>query len=202
MVQLYKQEGIMDTYDTILKRRSIRKFTKKPIPRPLIEKILNAARLSPTGMNMQPLKFYAIIDSTLLDKIFPYTKYAGYMPNGECSPSIEEGPTAIVLILTDLSIRKSDDVAAGAAAMSMILTAQNEGVSSCWMMAIDKNNICNICDIDQKKLSLHSLISFGYPAMTSRAEPMNYNMGVKYYFDEEGTLCVPKRHFEDVCKIL
>jgi len=202
MVQLYKQEGKMDTYDTILKRRSIRKFTKKPIPRPLIDKMLNAARLSPTGMNMQPLKFYAIIDSNLLDKIFPYTKYAGYMPNGECSPSIEEGPTAIVLILNDLSIRKSDDTAAGAAAMSMILTAQNEGVSSCWMMAIDKNNICNICDIDQKKLSLHSLISFGYPAMTSRAEPMNYNMGVKYYFDEEGTLCVPKRHFEDVCKII
>ena len=77
MVQLYKQEGIMDTYDTILKRRAIRIFTQKPIPRPLIEKMINAARLSPTGMNMQPLKFYAIIDSTLLDKIFPYTKYAG-----------------------------------------------------------------------------------------------------------------------------
>lgn len=202
MVQLYKQEGIMDTYDTILKRRSIRKFTQKPIPRPLIEKMLNAARLSPTGMNMQPLRFYVVTDKQLLDKIFPYTKYAGYMPDGECSPSLEEGPTAIALILTDLSIRKSDDTAAGAAAMSMILTAQNEGVSSCWMMAIDKNNICNICGVDQKKLSLHSLISFGYPAMTSRAEPMKYDKSVRYYFDEEGTLCVPKRHFEDVCKIL
>ena len=62
----------------------------------------------------------------------------------------------------------------GAAAMSMILTAQNEGVSSCWMMAIDKNNICNMWSRPEK-LSLHSLIFSGYPAMTSRAEPMKYD---------------------------
>ena len=173
-----------------------------PIPQPLIEKMLNAGRLSPTGNNMQPLRFYAITNPIKLKEIFPYTKYAGYMPDGECSPSIDEAPTAVILVLNDIRIRKSDDTAAGAAAMSIILTAQNEGVSSCWMMAIERKSICRICEIDESSLYLHSLISLGYPAMTSRAEPMKYDGSVKYYFDEEGVLCVPKRHMEDITKII
>lgn len=192
----------MDTYDTILKRRSIRKYTQLPIPQPLIGKMLNAARLAPTGNNLQSLKFYAVTDPVKLKEIFPFTKYAGYLPGGECSPSAEEAPTAVILVLNDTRIKLSDDTACGAAAMSIILTAQNEGVSSCWMMAIDKKSICRICGIDDSFLHLHSLISLGYPAMVSRAEPMKYDGSIKYYLDEDGVLCVPKRHLEDVTKIL
>lgn len=192
----------MDTYDVILKRRTIRKFQQKPVPKPLILKMLNAGRLSPTGMNIQPLRFYAVTDPVLLKKIFPYTRYAGYLPDGSCSPTIDEAPTAVILILVDQKLAKNDDITAGAAGMSIILTAQNEGVASCWMGAIDRKKICEICGIDMDNLVLHSIISLGYPAMTSMAVPMHDDGNLKYCFDENGVLNVPKRAIEDVTKIL
>ena len=47
------------SYDSLLdlvkKRRSIRRFKSDPVPRELIEKIVEAARWAPSGFNMQPL---------------------------------------------------------------------------------------------------------------------------------------------------
>lgn len=192
----------MDTYAAVCGRRTIRKFTDRPIPRELIDRILNAARLSPSGINRQALRFYAVVSKPLLDKIFPHTRYGGYLPDGSCSPTPAEAPTAIVLILCDRSIAPSDDVAAGAAAQSMMLTAYSEGVGSCWMGAIDREEILRICSLENENLTLHTLISLGYPAMESRAVPIEQSGDVKYYFGKDGVLHVPKRSLEDVTKIL
>jgi len=54
----------MDVYNAILKRRTIRRFQKKAIPFPVLEKCVNAARLSPTARNVQPLEFVAVNDTT------------------------------------------------------------------------------------------------------------------------------------------
>ena len=50
----------MDTYEAIKERRSIRKFKDKPVDSKILKKCVNAARLSPTAANIQPLKFITI----------------------------------------------------------------------------------------------------------------------------------------------
>lgn len=192
----------MDTYAAVCARRTIRKFSRAPLPEALLRRILNAARLSPTGSNRQTLRFRAVVSEPLLREIFPLTHYAGYLPDGSCSPTAEQAPTALFLILCDRSAGENDDVGAGAAAMSMMLTAQSEGVASCWMGAIDRKNIMRLCGLDEGVLSLHTLVAMGYPAMESRAVPMDESGSVKYYFGRDGVLCVPKRSGDDVTGIL
>jgi len=50
----------MTAVDTILKRKSIRKFLPKPVPSDLLEKLLVLASRAPSGTNVQPWKVYVM----------------------------------------------------------------------------------------------------------------------------------------------
>ncbi len=45
-------------YELALSRHSCRKYSDKPVPRELIEKCLEAARIAPSACNSQPWKYY------------------------------------------------------------------------------------------------------------------------------------------------
>ena len=59
----------MEFEEVIKNRRSIRKYKAQEIPNRVIEKLIDAARLAPTGMNAQPWKFIAVKDKVKLKKI-------------------------------------------------------------------------------------------------------------------------------------
>ena len=44
----------MDFEELVQTRRSVRGFSKKPVPRPVIEQILDVAKRAPSSMNTQP----------------------------------------------------------------------------------------------------------------------------------------------------
>ena len=43
----------MDIEETIFKRRTIRRFTQKPIPSEILKKLIDYARIAPSGSNIQ-----------------------------------------------------------------------------------------------------------------------------------------------------
>jgi len=51
------------------RRRSIREFSSRPVPRSLIEDCLRAAGTAPSGANMQPWQFVAISDAGVKHRI-------------------------------------------------------------------------------------------------------------------------------------
>ena len=53
----------MDTFEAIGRRRSIRRFKPDPVDRGLITQVLEAARLAPSGSNVQPWKFVVVRSS-------------------------------------------------------------------------------------------------------------------------------------------
>lgn len=55
--------------DLLKKRKSIRNFTGKDVPDEVINYILEAGRLSPSGGNEQPWKFGLITDKALINEI-------------------------------------------------------------------------------------------------------------------------------------
>ncbi|MDD2717312.1 MAG: nitroreductase family protein, partial [Candidatus Wallbacteria bacterium] len=61
-----KKEGLMEN---ILKRRSIRKYLKKPVERARIDEILLAGMAAPSAMGTEPWKFVVILDQKLLAKV-------------------------------------------------------------------------------------------------------------------------------------
>jgi nitroreductase len=50
--------------EAIRQRRSIRRFRDDPVPREMIDEILEAARLAPSGSNRQPWRFIVVTDPT------------------------------------------------------------------------------------------------------------------------------------------
>ena len=184
----------MTVYEAIMNRRTIRKFTQEPIKNEDLLKLVDCARMAAYGANMQPLKFKIISDKEILDKIFPSTKWAAMLSNG--TPAENERPTAYIAVLGDTEIKKSFEVDAGAAVTSMMLAAEEMGIASCWLGAIDRAAIKQILGLDDKFEVLY-LLALGYPAQKSKAVKMQ-DASTKYYLDENGELNVPKRSIEEI----
>lgn len=184
----------MSVYDLIKSRRSIRRFEQKPIAEELLRSFVDAARLAPSGANMQPLKYKIVNEPDLVRQVFEQTKWAGYLP--DWNPTAEEAPTAFIAVCVDTDIKKADDFCdIGAAAQNIFLTALEQGIGSCWLGAINKPEISRILHIEPP-MKLHTVIGLGYPA--EQSETAEYADSVKYYYDKSGVLHVPKRSLEDV----
>lgn len=69
----------MNVYDAIMKRRTIRKFEQKAVSEDNLVKLVDCARVAAYGANVQPLKFMIVNNSKTLQKIYPMTKWAGYL---------------------------------------------------------------------------------------------------------------------------
>lgn len=58
-----------DVYrDIIASRRSIRQFKNEPVPREIIEQVLDTARYAPTASNSQDVGYIVIMDKRLIEK--------------------------------------------------------------------------------------------------------------------------------------
>lgn len=60
---------MMDLFDAIAGRKSIRRFKTTPVPDEDIKKILDAGRLAPSANNTQPWSFLVVKDRAMLGKM-------------------------------------------------------------------------------------------------------------------------------------
>ena len=56
-------------YEEVRRRRTVRDFSDRPVPREVIEDCIRAAGTAPNGANMQPWHFVAVTDAALKHKI-------------------------------------------------------------------------------------------------------------------------------------
>ncbi|WP_175059885.1 nitroreductase family protein [Thermococcus sp. 2319x1] len=59
----------MEFFEVLKRRRSIRRFQDKPVPREVIEKLLEAAFLSPSSYNKRPWHFIVVEDKEKLEAL-------------------------------------------------------------------------------------------------------------------------------------
>ena len=59
----------MSILEAIQKRQSIRKYLEDPIPEQALLRVLEAARLAPSGKNLQPWKFIVVKDKALREEL-------------------------------------------------------------------------------------------------------------------------------------
>ena len=155
--------------------------------------------LSPTKSNGDEIsdtifKFMIINDKETCDKIFPFTKWAGYLENG--APEEGERPVAYIAVLGDMEIKNSFEVEAGAAITNIMLGAYEKGIGSCWIGAFDKNKFKDVLSLPKQYEAVY-LVALGYPLQKSRAVDIK-DGDVKYYLDDENILNVPKRTLDEV----
>lgn len=55
-----------DTLKTIYTRRAIRKYKNKQVDKSILDKIIDAGRMAPSAINIQPWKFYILTDKVII----------------------------------------------------------------------------------------------------------------------------------------
>ncbi|HHW47371.1 MAG TPA: nitroreductase [Clostridiaceae bacterium] len=185
----------MGIYETILARRTIRKFKQEKIDDSILKKLLNAARHAPSAANIQPIKYIIVNDEEKVNEVFKHVKWAAYIaPHG--TPSENEKPVAFIIILIDTEIKRSDyELDVGAAAQNIFLAAWEEGIGTCWMGAVNRDAVRKALNIDNRYI-INTVIALGYMAEAPVVE--DENGSIKYYKDEKGVLHVPKRKLDDI----
>lgn len=156
---------------------------------------MEAARLAPSGANMQPLEYIIVDEEGLLPQVFSTLKWAGYIaPKGNPPPG--EEPAAYIVILINRHRRpQGGEHDAGIAAAYISLVAYEKGLGSCLLGSVDRDRLRQIlkvpdhCDIDL-------VVALGYPNENPVVEELRDS--VKYWKDELGVLHVPKRKLADI----
>src|ERR1044072_2378274 len=57
----------MDVYEAVTRRRAVRGFTDRPVPRQVLERVLSAAAWAPSGSNLQPWRAYVVTGGPLAE---------------------------------------------------------------------------------------------------------------------------------------
>lgn len=117
----------------IFTRRSIRKFTEKPIPKEILDMILQAGYYAPTGHNMQSWRFTVIQKKENIIELREATKAAA-KANGVYCYGFEE-PSCLILISNDNRNGNSCQDAS-CAAENIFLAAHSYGIGSVWLNAL------------------------------------------------------------------
>jgi len=143
----------MDVIEVIKKRRSIRVYKDKSIPKDTLEKIVDAARFAPTARGVQPWEFIVITDRGTLKKLGEIAENGRFLAQaGAC----------IAVFCSDTKYYLEDGCAA---TENILLAAASLGIGSCWV-AGDKKPYCQeVSDLLNfpATFKLVSLIALGYP---------------------------------------
>ena len=187
--------GKNSAYEKIRKRRSIRKYVQKAVPEEALLKCVDAARVSPSGGNFQPLRYVIVNDPKLLKQVFSTLSWAVYLP--DYCPTEEEMPRAYIVILLDKNGRTPIHDAS-IAAMSISVVAYDEGLGSCILGSVDREKLREILKVPEG-LAVALVVALGYPAENPVVEPVKGG-DIKYWLDENGVLHVPKRDLKDIIR--
>lgn len=144
----------MDAIECMKTRRSIRAFQDKPVPKEVIEDIVDCGRLAATAINIQPWMFICVQDKAMLQKIADTTDHGKF---------IAQAPVCIAVFCEDTKYYLEDG---SAATQNILNAARAHGLGSCWV-AGDKKPYCSSMR-DMLGLPVNyklvSLVAIGYPA--------------------------------------
>jgi nitroreductase len=153
----------MDVIEAIQNRRSVREFREKDIPTDKIEKILEAGRWAPSGLNNQPWKFMIIKNLKLKENLASYTHYGKIIINA---------PVCIAVFLDGkVGYDRTKDVQAiGACIQNMLLAVHSLGLGAVWLGEIlnnrkDAENILNA----REGCELMAVLAIGTPTEKKRS---------------------------------
>lgn len=137
----------MDFSEVLKKRRSVRDFEDRAVPKAVVEKLVDASLLAPSASNMQPWRFSIVHNRETIRRISEESKSCllSYLDQNPNSPVKNYAP---VLKSTDFNvfynapclvivsgIRKAamHRVDCALCAAYFMMAAANEGLGTCWV---------------------------------------------------------------------
>jgi nitroreductase len=149
----------MEYTDLIRTRVSVRNYDPdQPVPKEILEKILEAGRLAPSAVNYQPWKFLVVSSPSMLEKI-----RACYDRDW-----FKDAPHVLIIVgLKDKAWTRNFDghnsieTDMAIAMTHLILSAENEGVGTCWIENYAPQMLREALDLDDNQL-VFGITPLGY----------------------------------------
>jgi nitroreductase len=140
----------MEVFEAVRTVLAVRTYQPKKIPPEITQRIVEAAHLSASSMNLQPWHFIVVEDSDTLEKLGGMATYGPY---------IAQAAMAVVVVIEESRFSVSD---ASRAIQSMVLTAWEAGVGSNWVGFFGLEAVNPLLGIPEN-LDVLAIVPFGYP---------------------------------------
>lgn len=183
--------------DLVKQNRSRRGFDEsRLISREELLDMVDCARICPSAMNAQPLKYALVNDPETVKALQPFTVWARRLAALHL-PREGERPTAFIVICADESIRSvaASKTDVGIAAQTILLRAVEMGLGGCMIESIMKDKIQSLLGLPEQIVP-SLVIGLGKPTETVVLTETDGDTG--YYRDENDVHYVPKRKLEDI----
>jgi nitroreductase len=141
----------MDVFEAVRTLLAVRRYQDRPVPEPIVRRVVEAGRLSGSAMNRQPWHFIVVQDRETLRRL------GGVARSG---PYVAQASLAIVVAIDKTQFAVSD---ASRAIQSMLLTGWADGVGSNWVGFGGLDEVKRLLDIPAT-LDVLAILPFGYPA--------------------------------------
>ena len=148
----------MDTLTAIENRHSTRSYAARPLPRQILEKIIDAGRHAPTARNEQPWEFVVVTDSAMRRQIAELTDHGRFLA---------EAAACVAVFCRDTKYFLEDGCAASE---NVLLAATSLGVQSCWIAGDKKaytQSVATLLEVPPG-YKLVSLLALGYAAAAEK----------------------------------
>lgn len=147
----------METWESIGSRRNVRAFDDRSIEPSALERILEAARRTPSSMNQQAWDFVVVTDRERLRELSKVWRYAEHVATSAATIAL------VAPVSSDPDERETYQFDLGQASMSIMLTAADQGIGSCHAAVGDQALARELLGLPAERECMW-LLSLGYPA--------------------------------------
>jgi nitroreductase len=189
----------MELSDVIVSRRSIRKFKEENISADTVRLLLDAARLAPSGSNLQPARFIVAQSHTAKEALSRYTPYKfivkasvifvccadltamttrdrriGELLNEGAFEGVDidmnDPSTATSPIMDEGAVKAYLSMNVAIAVEHIVLKAVDLGLGSCWLGRFDRDKVKEYLALDESIYPV-VLLPVGRPDQSPKARP-------------------------------
>ena len=159
---------MMDVYEAIRTRTSMREYKPDAVPQEVLERLLEALRLAPSGKNLQPWRFITVTDEDTRRELVDACRGQKF---------IAQAP--VVLVGCGWESRAYSKmggywnglpVDVAIAIEHLMLAAAAEGLGTCWIGAFDESAVKKVLAIPPD-VKVIALTPIGYPATERKHRP-------------------------------
>ncbi len=187
----------MSIRELVTKNRSYRRFFQEAaIARETLVELVDLGRLSASGQNLQPLKYFLSSEPETNAVVFAHLAWAGYLKDWPGPPQGER-PSAYILVLGDKTVSPSFGCDYGIAAQSILLGATEKGLGGCIVGSIRRSELRAALNLPSQ-VEILIAIALGKPKEAVVIDTVGADGSIRYWRDESGTHHVPKRPLEEV----
>jgi nitroreductase len=147
----------VETWDAIRARRNVRSYADRPIEPSDLDRILEAARRTPSSVNQQGWDFVVVTDRERLRELSSIWRYAAHVGTSAATVAL------IVPISEDRDERDTYWYDVGQATMSIMLVAADLGIGSGHASVGDQAMARRILGLPEDR-EVAILVALGYPA--------------------------------------